>query len=925
MKKHCVLVFSLLLALSAQGQAEEITEKMKAASPKQPDSKVQINYSFDEVEEAPELEVSYYSGIERLFKNPALVSGLSNGTAALNRSIESLMEAVFYSLLDNELIYDAGITKFAVMMKRDVFNTTTGNYVVVDHFSLGPRHLKELHKWWGKLPLNLQADASTNIFNIYPRSDGQRLAEREDQPYWRMALSNWLGLLPFFTRILPPSFNPNELYDPVTQLTTPFSFPTDPKIFMEMPIGSIRSYSANASVALPVDIAYLLDQESRKQLETLENLKASLPVKVFVTGEHRISVLRRSEHTAWVGLSNVRRAGGGVSAEIGRTLQVLSKISKHWAGVPMPLIPVDFDITKAKALRFDQLYEFDLRNKFAQEAYRKAVDGDFTLAHQRYLDHREQDIDTGVVFHFKRNEDAIETDDESNLNLFVFRRTRDNSRSVGEVEITDPDGRFNILETRQETDDEIADVLMGTEQIASRDSAQLKVIKKLKSENPDQNDYEYVFSASDQDPISLSVTLSIQDKHVDAEELENYLRQIRKFTRLKLSKIPEIPNRDADLIRNQYKFDYVANPTNHHRDTHVTPTYLGQFNANASVVLSTQDLNKIASHTENEIWSAFAKAFDQDSNFWKQESNRNSVVMGTAVLKSAVMLPLKVFNIRSVWSDFYWNARGAIAAILQYTKVEKPKDKLELISKMLASSYSDRVAEAMLLLTDLKKVPRSVSFFTSARGNARDEVKSRFRSINNQVVKSVTSMPESARHKVAEEKLSAFYPSQLKQRGVRPLIHEVSVDAIVPSPTAIDLNSNMTPESPTDTPSPSINKHIQLQLRIKNVDPNQDTKFYVRIENAGELQVGRFVIAEQVVKLAPNLSEEIRDLDGPNSLSFRLWLSGPLSPLKSFLGDQSVAVSGNVQVHISASNDGKLWSEERLLRFRFEDGNLMPL
>jgi hypothetical protein len=826
--------------------------------------------------------------------------------------------------LDNELIYDAGVTKFALVMKRDVFNTSTGNYVVVDHFSLGPRHLKELHKW-GKLPLNLQADASTNVFNIYPRSDGQRLAERDDQPYWRMALNNWLGLLPFFTRILPPSFNSNELYDPVTQLTTPFSFPTDPKIFMEMPVGSIRSYSANASVALPVDIAYLLDQESRKQLEKLENLKATLPIKVFVTGEHRISVLRRSEHVAWVGLSNIRRAGGGISAEIGRTLQVLSKISKHWAGVPMPLIPVDFDITKAKALRFDQLYEFDLQNKYAQEAYRKAVEGDFTLAHQRYLDHREQAIDTGVVFHFKRNEDAIETDDESSLNLFVFRRTRDNSRSVGEVEVTDPDGRFNILETRQETDDEVADVLMGSEQIASRDSAQLKVMKVMKTDTPDKGDYEYVFSTSDQDPISLSVALNIQDKHVDAEELENYLQQIRKFTRLKLSKIPNIPNRDRGSIQNQARFDYVANPSRQHQNPHVTPTYLGQFNANASVIFSTKDLELIASRNENEMWSAFAKAFGQDFNYWRQESNRNSVAVGTAVFKTAIMLPFKVFNIRSVWSDFYWNASGVVSAFLSYSKVDKPKDKLDLISKILASSYSDRVAEAMLLLADLKTIPRSVSFFTSPRGNARDEIKTLFRSMNNQVVKSVTEMPETARHKIAEEKLSAFYPSQLKQRGIRPLIHEVSVDAIAPSPSAVELNSSVQAEAATSEASRADRKHVQLQLRVKNVDPGQDTKFYVRIENAGELQVGRFVIAEQVVKVAPNLSDEIRDSDGPSSLSFRLWLSGPLSPLKSFMGDQSVAVSGNVQVHISASNDGKLWSEERLLRFRFEDGQLMPL
>jgi hypothetical protein len=910
------LLYSLTF-FSSLSSAQEITEKVQE---KPNDETGTVNYTFDESGSDSDLEVAFYSGIERLFKNPALASGLSTGTAALNRSIESLMEAVFYGLLDNELIYDASNhAQISATLKRDVFNTSTGNYVVVDQFSLGPRYLREIGK--NKLPINLKADATTNVFNIYPRSDGQRLAEREDLPYWRHALNNWLGLLPLITRILPPSFNPNEIYDPVGQLTTPFIFPLEPDGFLNMPIGSIRSFSGNAGVSIPVDFANLLDQHTRQQLEKIEDLRAALPISVFVTGEHRISVLRKSEHVAWVGLSNIRRLGGSISAEIGRTLKILSKVSTYWAGVDVPFFPVDLNLTKAKALHFDQLYEFDLRNKYAQEAYRKAVNGDFTVAHQRYLDQREQMIDTGVSFHFTRSERSIETDDESGLNLFVFRRTRDNSRSKGDVEITDADGKFFVLESRQETDDEQWEVLTGSEQIASRDAAQVRVLRVIEKETDNgEEKFKYVFSTTDEDPINITVALNIQDRHIDAEELENYLGSIRRFTKLRLSKIPKIPNRDQGRVVEQRRYDAVADPSRLHLRPHITPTYLGQFNANASVVFTTPILEMILTKTVDQMWAAFAKAFDQDPAYWRSPDNRDWFAKSIAVTKSMFMLPWRIFNIRSAGADFYWVASSAIDGLLDFKRAATPEEKLDAISKVLASSYSDRTTEALLLLADLKKIPRSVTFFTRARGNARQDIKDQFRSMNNQVVRSQTPAPEDSRQKIVEDKLAAFYPSQLKPRGVKPVILEIGVRANMVPPSVETLGDTTEPGQSGDVAK----KYIQLKMRVKNIDPGKDARFYIRVENAGELQVGRFVIAEQVVSVPAYLSEQSDEESKSPSVNYNLWLNGPSSPLKTLMTNETIDLSGNIQVHISTSNDGKNWSEERMLRFRFENGMLMP-
>src|SRR5690606_31425936 len=127
-------------------------------------------------------------------------------------------------------------------------------YVVVDRFQMGPDFLRELGKVRG-LPLTFNGQSQLFVTNATYRSNASRKAEEQKAGFWTELFANWFGILPFLTNILPPSFNPLELYDPVTYLKTPFLFPSTIDHALELPIGNIRSYGISGGASLAVDTA----------------------------------------------------------------------------------------------------------------------------------------------------------------------------------------------------------------------------------------------------------------------------------------------------------------------------------------------------------------------------------------------------------------------------------------------------------------------------------------------------------------------------------------------------------------------------------------------------------------------------------------------------------------------------------------------
>ncbi len=934
------MIYLWLGATTALAQESDVKTRTETAND-------QINFSFDE--KTNQTEQAYYSGFERIFRNPALASGIASGSEAVNRSIESLMDAVFYSLLDNELVYDlSDESQFVADLRRDLYPTPAGGYVVVDRVALGPRYGKVLTEVQS-IPISLGVDGKVNVFDIYLRTDGQRLAEQDDLPMWRMAINNWLGMLPFLKLVLPPSFNANELYDPLRLVETPFVFPFTTDGFNRMPVGSIRSYSTSGGIQVPFGLDSALSRDVVESLRKAENLRASLPYSIFVRGEHRINVLRRSENIAWVGVSNVKRLGHSLGAAVGQNLLAFQKVVAIWKGIQVPIFPIDIEIGQAKAWKFDQLYSFDLTNPTAREAYGSAVFGNFVPAHERYLEHRERGVDTGVSFEFTRDEDANENSSRNGPNLFVLRNSRQYQRSKSEIEITDQEGKFQVLEARETTLDQSWDVLVGQQEKEYQDLVELRVKKIIdtSANTGGKNDKKdlptrYIFSADDSDPYKMTLSLRIQDSYTDSAEYRQYLQDVRYFTKLPLNDAPYIPIRDPSRLRSRRLRRITANPNAQMTDLHVTPTYLGRLGATCAFVLSTDQLKRIIATPENEQWAAFAEAYNLKRSYWRGAQNRRGGRAQLEWLGFMAAYPARFLNLRFASADAIREASNTISALQKLRGLSEPMALWEQFHKLLASDQPLQLARALLNMADLRETPRSVTFYTSPAGRAPQAIKDSFGRLNNRVYKSLKPMPAPERSRIAEEKLQAFFPEDVRERRQQAIINRLNIKTRQLPSTVIDNRILQQQQHFKDdlvsTPRRrKLDRHVYLTMQIENITPEQTPRIYVRIEQAGMIQVGRFVLAEDVFKIAPMSSSEDAEMPAGDAAdestgtptsnetgSYEFYLTGPLSPLNNFFFEGAVENGGTYQAVVAVSTDGQVWSSEKSFRFRFENGKLMP-
>ena len=863
-----------------------------------------------------------FPGIEKIFKNPALQSGLASGADAINRSIDSLMESVFYSLLDNKLVYQFNDNVFiSLNLTRDVYSTSTGEYVVADRASFGPGFVQELGKVHG-IPINFGSEAGVEVLDIYLTTDGKRVAEQQDLPWWRRTLNNWFGVLPILSAILPPSFNPNELYDPFHQLETPFSFPKSVDSFKRMPIGTIRSYSLSGGVHLGVDLgAGFIDKKTKSAIAALPGISAGLPYSVFKTGEHRINVLKRSENLAWVGLTDLKRTGHVLSPLIGAPLYFLTGTIPYWKGFKVNFFPLDVELSQALVDRFDQLYAYDLSNPWAQTAYLDAIKGDFTSSAYLTAQERKDGVKTGVLYLFTREKSGVEAGRRSSQNLAVLRHQREHSRSLAESKITDSRGTYYVLESNTDTNDELWNILVGSSENKVHQDSLLTVQRVEEKATGTEAQIRYVFSET-ANPIGLTLTLNIADRFLTTLDYRRYLAAIESFTRLPLNGMPEFNLVSAPRLKAFREQSALGTPRNQSFVIHPMEQHLGDFSATATIFVSTAVLEEVLRLGEPKWWEAFAQAYDQEEpERWKSINRDRDLMLQGRWLPASLLYPLRAINVRSPAVDAIREITERVAGLKRLSMAQDPLDARNALHSFFNSDYPERTARALLSMVDPEKFPRSVSFYAKPKGDGTDELKELYRSINGKIVRSRLPQPIQERYGWLKEKLGEFSPTAVRERRNRPHIGRIFVETVVPKaavkPKVSKATKGIKPELPDET------RRVRVRLHVKNMSPVLNGRFFVRIEQAGRLALGKLVLAEEVLNLPASVGEPGERL-APDTLPYDFYLNGSESPFQGMMYDRAMAGGGgDFTVSLSASIDGVVFSDERQFKFRFSDGKLM--
>ncbi len=895
------------------------------------DGDVKIDYSDpNENQQKPDGsdgEGFFAPPIEFLFRNPALQANLNAGVDAINNSVDTLMDSLFYSIMNNDTNFHYNdFIWYNVNYKRRLFTAPAGYFVVVDRFQTGPVYNRTL--WdYHNVPVSLGINPAVEAMQIYIRTDGMRIAKEQEMGFTRRLINNWFGLVPILASILPPSFNQNQLYDPLTEIETPFVLPTTVDKFYTMPVGSIRSYALSGGIRLSPNLGGLVDKPTVEALSHMGGFVERIPYAIFRRGEHRINVLRHGDHVAWVGVSDLTKMGHAIQPFVGQRYFILrglfaAEAWNHmwmWKGVPINVVPLNIDFEQSLVKNFDQVYQYDLRNPAAQAAYEAAVLGDFLPSWQRFLDAKEKKIDTGVLFHFARTQDRYETLGTNGPNVAVYKKERERVLNSGEVEITDGDGKFHILEAFLNVNDRQWNILVGDDEVRSQQILEMKVkriIEKDQKGVPSKTDYVFETGPN---PYRITMTMSIQDKYVDTDNFFEYTELLKFVTAMALTELPRFPRHDAGRESEWRRTGYLMSPIDQASFAHVSPTFLGKFGAEIAISIPASQIDHIVHSDENKMWRAFASAFDLNPDEWGNPTVRNSFWFKTRWLRALVAYPAKIFNMR--WSDFdaISEISSAVRGLVAIRALSTPMEKLAGFRNLFDTEYPLQLGRGLLNLCDLDKIPRKVTISAQPHGGATGGVRANFGLLNGKVFRSGPSFPLPDRYALARATLSKFYLNQPRESADRPHIKRIQV-SMHPLPESVRSLALPGDNKDDRAKLDKYAKQVIVNMRVKRLVLDAPLKVFVRVDEGGKLQLGKLTLVEKVVDLPPleGYSFESKEKN------FEFYLTGPLSPVADDRLNDAIREGDEFVVTLAVSKDGLVWSDERHFNFIVRDGKLLP-
>ncbi|MBC7659722.1 MAG: hypothetical protein H7249_08430 [Chitinophagaceae bacterium] len=838
--------------------------------------------------------------LNRSIQNHAIANSLAANAGEINRTVESLMQSLFYSIMDQRATLTVSDTlKGGVDYQRVVQATGIGTYVVFDKFRIGPEIIEPLGNIKG-LPLTFRDQNKLFLTNVSYRSDAQRKANAQTRSGWREWANNWFGALPFLTRILPPSFNPEELYDPISYLGTPFLFPKNAEQALQMPLGTVRSYGLAGSAGAGIDAIGRTAKDIQESLN-LGDLQFSIPFGPILESEHQISILHTRDDEVWLAVSEIRQLGAVFDVQLGKRYPIFKTLVGWWTGSIATIAPIDYEIERSKIMQKDDLFTFDLSKKDARDALNKALNGDVSMA-KSMSSHEVQAQESGVHFQFRRNSVRGEDSSRHARSFFVAQSQKRARVNDGESIVTENDGDTVTLEAEHAIQNRDWNVLTGVETVDVNFRFGLPVLKKV------QDGKSFYKIIETPEPNYLVANLRIIDRFQDTRDYAKSIKMLREFSSLKLEQAPTLPiyakDREEKFLREQA----FLNPMDNTFQKDVPPTHLGRFEAYAHVYINQNTLKNIGRLDPAAFWRAYAQAFGYDHDYWSKAAEDKTMPYYFNWLGSYAVMPLRLVNMDSGFSDYVYEGQGIKQALEVIANETKPEEILKGYRALMDTNHPAELLHALNILAPVE-IPAVVGFTTSPDNNKNDTpdttiVKKAFGRLNNRKIQTQARIPVLKRNQSAEEKLAAFTPGGYHDESDSPdlRVMTLSVRTVPPDPTPRLL--------------------ARVEVTGTDEDRQGTMQGYVRVEENGPLQLGRFVLNEEVrdMRYIGRSSEK-----GEGSLIYELDLSGPNGLSKSDFFDKAFKEKGAFNLYFSVSNHEDNWGQEQKISFDIQNGLLKEL
>jgi hypothetical protein len=318
------------------------------------------------------------------------------------------------------------------------------------------------------------------------------------------------------------------------------------------------------------------------------------------------------------------------------------------------------------------------------------------------------------------------------------------------------------------------------------------------------------------------------------------------------------------------------------------------------------------------MWAAVGEAFGEEKNPWNRESYREAFSTKLKWYKAFFAYPFRLFNLRIPNVDLIKEGTQISDAILSMKHITDPLELMEAFHRLLDTDYPAHLVRILLRIADSNLISKRVVFSAQPRGPGSPEIKSSYGKLNNMVIREGPPFPAAGRYATSKMKLANFYLDRPREERDRPRIGKIQVVSRSIPESIRGLEQD--PKAKKKGFGPK-DKHVFTSISVVNAKPDKPVKLYIRIEQAGRVKIGKLELIEEVLELSPSGSEG-ENLD---ALNYDLFLTGPLSPLSGYVYDQMVEGGGEFGVTLAVSTDGRIWSDEKTVEFRFEKGRLLPV
>ena len=260
--------------------------------------------------------------------------------------------------------------------------------------------------------------------------------------------------------------------------------------------------------------------------------------------------------------------------------------------------------------------------------------------------------------------------------------------------------------------------------------------------------------------------------------------------------------------------------------------------------------------------------------------------------------PLNIFGYRFEYTDSIIELNHILDAFNKLRMSKKPTQYLTSFKQLFNVEDPQKIVNLIYRLIPKEDIARNIQFYTNPSNKIPVGTRQLLRKIDGQTISSSKKIQDHEVYQLAQEKLNTFIPQTHTDERQRPIINKLML---------ISRFSEI-----------SQKQELIIQLLTSLVPVNRKSTIYLRLEKAGRLQIGKFMLGQDIIKAAP--AGVIFDKENNSLVKFNIKLTGDHS-VKNLLVSDNIIFGGDLEIFIAIAN-GKVWSNEASFKFNLRNGKI---